>query len=450
MFLFVFSIILFILNIICFVKKKYLYLFIPCMLFLPAYYGFEFNSTFPILTITRIMFLIFYLYAFINKRRNLSFSIKNIHSISVPYKLLIGYFVLRLISNLYYVTTYGQAAKTFFLIIFEQLLFLIAIYILAPTRNELNTVVKIVIWVASLLFLIGIFESYTYTRPFDALYTVSRHVMNEHYVRLGFLRATTTFGMPGMYANMCVMILPLILYMYRKEMHKRYLFSAGLCFLAIIHAGSRSDLLYLIPILGIYFIYVLREKHDRLIFLKNLLAVLASVFIFIVAVSVIYPSARYYYSGTGKSLLNEVGFHFDLSEDAPEGSKGYGANSMRGSISRTQQFTGLIYTSRINPFFGLGSGAQVRGDVQYYWCKKWRVVKSYDLGIVEIYCDEGAVGLLGILLLLSYFAFLSRKKPAFQLLLVTYILTTLNTVNMFSYLFFYLTIIYISNTTEKE
>lgn len=449
MFLFVFSIILFILNIICFVKKKYLYLFIPCMLFLPAYYGLEFNSTFPILTITRIMFLIFYLYAFINKRRNLSFSIKNIHSLSVPYKLLIGYFVLRLISNLYYVTTYGQAGKTFFLIIFEQLLFVIAIYVLAPTKKEVNTVIKIIICVATLLFIIGIFESYTYIRPFDSLYTVSRHVMNEHYVRLGFLRATTTLGMPGMYANMCVMILPLILYMYKKEMHKRYLLSAGLCFLAIIHAGSRSDLLYLIPILGIYFIYVLREKHDRLIFLKNLLAVLAFVFIFIVAVSVVYPSARYYYAGTGKSLLNEVGFNFDLSADAPEGSDGFGTNSVRGSVSRTQQLTGLLYTSRINPLFGLGSGAQVRDAVQYYWNNKWHIVNSYDLGLVEIYCDEGILGIVGILLLLAHLALLSKRKPLLQLLLITYLLTTLNTVNMFPFLFVYLTIIHVSNTTEK-
>ncbi len=445
MFLSIFSIVLFFLNIICFIKKKYLYLFIPCMLFLPEYYGIDIDTSLPILTVTRIMFLIFYIYSFINRRRNICFKLESVYSLSLPYLLLVGYFVLRLIANLYYFSTYGQAVKTFCLIIFEQLLFLISIYFLAPTTKELNTLFEIIICVATIFFIIGIIESYTFIRPFDALYTVSRYALNEHYIRLGLLRATTTFGMPGMYANMCILILPLILYMYRNKFQKRYLLSAGLCLLAIIHAGSRSDLLYLIPILGVYFIFVLREKHDRLLFLKNLLLVLVSVVIFIFTISFVHPPARYYYAGTGKSLLNEFGFNFDLSDDIPNG---YGANSMRGSISRTRQFTGLLYTAKINPIFGLGSGAQNRGDVQYYWKNEWHVVKSYDLGIVEIYCNEGALGLVGVILLLSHFAILSKKKPKLQLLLFVYLLTTLNTINMFPFLLLYLIIVYKTNIIE--
>ena len=108
-FLSTFTLALHIANIYCFIKKKYLYLFIPCMLFLPDYYGGEISDSLPLLTASRTMFVIFFIYAWINRRRNLSFKNFRLKELPREYLFLAAYFVLRIVSNLYYVTTYGQA-----------------------------------------------------------------------------------------------------------------------------------------------------------------------------------------------------------------------------------------------------------------------------------------------------------------------------------------------------
>ncbi|CBK75185.1 hypothetical protein CIY_25740 [Butyrivibrio fibrisolvens 16/4] len=152
MFLAIFSLSLLIANVLCFKNKTYLYLFIPCMLFLPDYYGFDINDSLPILSINRIMYFIFYIYVIFNHRR--AIDIHNIKLNTIPrfYYYLGGYFIFRCFTNLYYVTSYNQAVKTLFLIIFQQLFLLIAIYFLAPTKDELHRLIKIVIYTAAFLF----------------------------------------------------------------------------------------------------------------------------------------------------------------------------------------------------------------------------------------------------------------------------------------------------------
>ena len=47
---------------------------------------------------------------------------------------------------------------------------------------------------------------------------------------------------------------------------KKYLLSIGLCFLAIIHSGSRSNILFSAFVIAVYFIFVLKDKDRRLLF----------------------------------------------------------------------------------------------------------------------------------------------------------------------------------------
>lgn len=305
------------------------------------------------------------------------------------------------------------------------------------------------------IFLSGIFESITSVRIFDALYTVSRAMLNDHYIRLGLLRATATMGLPGFYGNMCMLILPLILYLYECEKSKKYLLNIGLCLLAIIHSGSRSNILFSAFVIAVYFIFVLKDKDRRLLFFKNCLVIIIALSVFICLASAISPNLRYFYVGSGKSVLNEFGFEFDIAKDAPAGVKGYGRNP-NGTVSRTRQFTGMYYAFGINPLFGLGSGAALRGDVQYYWhindvTDKWIAVKSYDLGIVETFCDEGILGLAGILSLLFFMCLKSKHNKFYQLSLLSYLLAMLGTSNMFSFLMMYIIVysipLFIDNDT---
>ena len=440
MFLIIFSLALIILNIICFIKKKYLYLFIPCMLFLPEYYGIEFNSSLPLLTVTRMMFIVFYVYAFINKRRTFVINKDNLRSISLPYKLLIGYFALRIISNLYYVTTYGQAVKTIFLLIFEQAFLLIAIYMLAPTKEELFTLLKMVIYTAAAFYIIGILESLTYIRIFDSLNIVSRNMLNQYFIRLGLLRATTTFGMPINYGNMCLFTLPFIMFLYEETRQKRYLFIAFLNILAMIHSGSRADFIFYVFILAIYFIFVTIGKKRKLLCLKNYFCVAILLALTTLSLSIYSTNYQYFYVGTVKSVLNEVGFEFDLSEGAPEGTEGFGENNNYGSGSRIAQFSGMKYTLKTSPIFGLGSKAQTRGDVQYFSRGHWHPSKTYDVGYVEIFCDEGIIGFTGYLfMILALFIIIFKKRKNYTgkymaLITSSYFLGMLSTANMPAFL----------------
>lgn len=447
-FLITFSVALLIANIYCFVKKKYLYLFIPCMLFLPEYYGIEINNSLPLITITRLMFLVFYIYAILNRKQKITLKNFDIKNLPKQYYLLASYFVFRIITNLYYITTYSQAVKTIFSIIFEQLFLLIAVYMLAPSKKEINTTIKAIVWSATVLFIVGIFESFTYIRPFDALYTVSRKILNIHYVRLGLLRATTTMGMPGFFGNMCLLVTPLILYLHKITKHRRYILVMFLEILAIIHSGCRSDMIFFISICLIYIFLLRKDKEELVDFIKFISFSTMMIVIWISIFCINNSYARYYYTGNIKSVLNSFGFEFDLNESAPAGSGGYGDN-INGTGSRLTQLNAMIYVAKKNAIWGMGSGAQNRNEIDYSWYGKQAKLKSYDTGILEIFCDEGIIGIIGILCLMIYLFIKSRNCLFYQLSFFTFLLSTLATTHMFAFCFMFI-ILMDSNTKDNN
>ena len=439
-----FTLSLIIANIYCFKTKKYLYLFVPCMLFLPEYYGIEISHSLPILTVTRIMFLVLYIYAIINRRKSLSIHKFRLKSIPLEYKFLSAYFIIRIVDNCYYLSKYGQAVKTIFSIVVEQLFFLLAIYLLSPTKEELHTLVKCIVWSATSLFVIGILESYTYIRPFDALYTVSRAMLNDHYERLGLLRATTTLGLPGIFGNMCLLMLPLIFYLYRTTRQKKYVVIIFLDFWAIIQSGSRSDIFFFVAVNILYFAYIVIRKNDFVAYIKNVSIISFSLILVIGILSAINPKLFYYYEGFFISNAKVLGIEIesDNDDDVPyESTEG----NVRAVSSRTYQFSGIKYAMNINPLFGLGNGSLQNGDVYYYSFNEWRPSSTFDVGLVEILVTEGIIGLIGhIALLLFMLTILIQKKlynnmplelfSIFILWPVTYLISTLSTANLYKFL----------------
>lgn len=437
MFLYIFSFTLLIANIYYFLNRKYLYLFIPCMLFLPNYYGIEISDSLPIITVTRMMFLIFFLYAIVHRKRDLKLNnIKEMFNNPRIY-LLLSYFFARVVSNLYYITTYSQALKTIMVIIFEQFFLLLAFYLLKPNEHEVLTTIKCVVWTSFFLFVAGIFESLTSIRIFDALYTVERQMLNDHYYRLGLMRATTTLGLPGIYGNMCILIFPLILFLYEKKKQKIYLIMIVFNILAIIHSGSRSDCFFFIILSLIHTILFINNNHRRAILFKNIFIISIIVIVFIGLLSLLDKNLHYYYWGTAISLARETGLNTEQSEESLEKIVEYGENK-NGAASRKKQLYSLYYVANKNPLFGMGSGAQVRGDIQYYRDGIWKTSHTYDLGIVEIFDDEGIIGTLGVTCLIIFMIILAMHSHYKSLSILAYLLSTLSTVNMFSYLFFYL------------
>ena len=444
MFLIIFSLALLIANIYFFIEKKYLYLFIPCMLFLPDYYGIDFSESLPVVTVTRIMFIVFYIYAIVNRKKNITVGKIHIKSLPKQYLLLFGYFSFRLLSNLYYVTTYSDAIKTIFEIIFEQLLLLIAIYMIDPSKEEIITLTKTVVWTAFAFFILGISESLFSIRPFDQLYTISRSMLNQHFIRLGLLRSTTTLGLPGFYGNMCLLMFPLITYLLFLTKQKRYMLVLLFDFLAMLHSGSRADLIFYFVMVIMYLIIVVRRYDNKADFLKRTLILIIGLVAIIGTLSIINPVYEYFYTGTVKSALNEIGFDFDLESGAPEGIGGFGENDDYGSGSRLAQFSGIAYTMTQNPMFGLGSKPLKREAVYYYSFDNWHVASAFDVGLVEVICSEGLLGLIAHImlfaaLLLIYFKRNNKTGLSFYqygfLSVCTYLLCMLCTANMYHFLF---------------
>lgn len=442
LFLFIFSITLLLANIYFFVKKKYLYIFIPCMLFLPKYYGIEFSPSFPVLTVSRIMYLILYTYAIVNGRKKIGLYSCTLRSLPKHYVFIGCYFILRLISNLYYISSITAATKTILEIIFEQLLFVIAIFKIAPTREEVEKIIRIVVYTAFVMFIIGIFESFTFIRPFDALYTVSRNMPNQHFVRLGLLRSTTTMGFPIFYGNMCLIILPLVLYLYRQNFQKRFLVISFFNILAIIHSGSRADIFFLIIIVCFYYFIVLKD-NTKLSFFKNAIVIIVCIIMFTSILSYVNRNFRFYYEGSLKAVLNEVGFDFDINKNAPAEDFVYGENRNYGSESRLVQFSGIYYTITQNALFGLGAKSQERYVVNYYSHNNWHPSNTFDVGYVEVFCNEGIIGFLGYFSLILAFLYLyirstnpkSHYKNSIALMTFSYYICMLSTANMYSFLF---------------
>lgn len=452
MFLFIFSIALVIASIFFIKKRRFIAFFFPMMLFLPDYYGFEISPALPLLTVKRILYIVLYIYIFLVYRKKKTTATKKI-SITPPIILVMLYFVLRISSNIYYIFVYRQAAKTILLIIFELLLLFVALSVASLSGEQYFSIVKAVIFASAIMYVLGIAESFTGYRIVDSLYTVNRFMINDHYIRAGLLRATVSLALPNYYGNFCVLTLPLIMYLYENTKSRLYLVFGFLNALACIHSGARSSFVFMIAIVGVASLLHIHDKKRILKYIKHTVFIALSLITFILVLSLASNKYRYYYTSSGKSVLNMFGFEFDLDKGAPEGSDGFGSNE-KAIMSRTAQFSGIAYVAGINPIFGLGSGAQIRGDIQYFWNGYWKTFRTYDVGYVEVFAEEGAIGWIAcIMLFSSLFIILvpqvkenESKLPSYLLLsIIAYFMCMLSSANMWQFLFFYIILIFFSS-----
>ncbi len=389
------------------VKKRFLEFFFPAILFLPDFYGFDVLPSLPLLSVKRIIFIILYVYLFVVYRKEYSAGLKKVRFTPEKICLLI-YFAVRIITNCYYIFTYSQPLKTILVLVFEQVLLVMCLILIDITPERWTSIIKSIVYTSAVIFTMGFLESITGYRIADSLYTVSRFVPNFHFTRAGLLRATVTLEMPTLLGNACVMIIPLIMYLYEKTHEKKYLFISFLCVLCCVHSGTRSSLLFMIVIVLSAIVLYIKDSARLFKYLLHVFIITFSIVFLFVVLSLSSKNLKYYYVSFGKSLLNVIGFDYNLDEGAPSGSDGYGSNK-DGSLSRTRQLTGIKYAADINPVFGLGSGAQLRGDVNYLSNGKWTPSHTYDLGYVEVFCDEGLLGWIAYLSL-----FISLTLPFFR------------------------------------
>ena len=90
------------------VADRYVYLFCGLYLILPEFLGIEFSSSLPILTAARIMVLLLVGITVVYCIKNKKFRVL---SDKVVWFVVGGYFIFRLVSNLYYLSAYSDAAN---------------------------------------------------------------------------------------------------------------------------------------------------------------------------------------------------------------------------------------------------------------------------------------------------------------------------------------------------
>ncbi len=389
------TIILVLFTVYAIMHKKYLEWFFAIYVVMPDYYALDIRATLPLLTASRILIIVLGIYYIFSK--------KNRHIITYLFKdkyvyIFLMYFLLRLIPNLFYCMKLHEAWNEIGKIIFEQLVLIIIVCSLVHNETKIIDIIKSTVYCSGVVFLMGIFESIFSIKIGSILYTASRDLLDVGFERMGLLRTTVTFGLPGFFSFYAVVMLPLILFLYEQSPKRRFIVILALDFMAIVHSGARSGIFAFLIVILLYFI--LGKKEVKKIFIKAIPICVMSVAIIVICASLINSRARFFYSGTAKSLLNEVGYNFDLSEGLPDGVEGYGGNEDSGTYSRIFQLSGITYTLKENPLFGLGAGAQTRGAIHYMWKGFWNAYYTYDVGYVAFIGDEGIIGFLGNMVLM--------------------------------------------------
>ncbi len=459
LFLIIFTLTLAITVTISIKKKTYLYLFFPLILFLPSYYSIELSSSLPLISATRILYVVLFIYTFFTYKADI---IKNIRKVevSIPLFLFATYFILRTISNLYYSTKYISSLKTIFLLLFEELSLLLIAYLINLSLDMIIQIIKFIVYCSAAIFTLAIIESYSYFRIFDYLYTAKRFLGNEHYIRLGLMRSTVTANFACSFGNLCLLLFPLVIFMYDYTKQRRYLIICILNIFAVIHSGTRSSMLFMIFLCFLELTIQAKEKARLKLFTKNAISILIVILTIMSVCSIFSSKCRYYYVGTGKSLLNEVGFNFDLDKDAPDSTSGYGSNS-NGTASRTKQFSAVAPALKQNALFGLGSGAFTRQEVYFNTGDSYAKLKNTDVGIVLVSVEEGLLGVIAyislfaaLLLILfknfSFKHFICNINTHLMVEIVAFLLGTLTTTGQNYYLFTLAFLIIASASNSKS
>ncbi len=390
--------------IICIKKKKFIEWFSVLYVIMPDYFAIELSQSFPLITGSRIAIGILILVLL----KKVVLEHKNIILPSNWIIVLCIYASLRIIPNIYYIFTLTQAINAIFKILIEQVLLSILALNVIEKRND---IIQSICYGMGVVSTIGIFESIFVVKFSPLFWTVNRTMLDERYIRLGLLRSVFTFSMPGCFAMFLVVQMPLVIYMYFFTRKTRYILIANLALIAVIHSGSRASIVTFFIMISICFLVI--KKEWRRDYLYKVIISVVCTFGFIFLLSLCSDSLQYYYVGTIKSLLNEIGFRFNLSAGAPNGVDGYGINGGTGFFSRLFQLSGIEYTLRQHPFVGLGAEAQNRWAIMYKWIKDWHNYNTYDIGYVAFIGDEGLIGFAGnmfLLIVLVFKCFRNKKK----------------------------------------
>lgn len=381
-------------------------LFFALYMIMPSYFAIEISSKLPLFTASRILFIIMGAMLLVRRRRQL-----------VPLKLsqwnflltedrwlrggLFLYFVLLTVCNgVLLLTDTGEALKALFSVIVESYGLIWMLSLILDTREKLEKALAVAVVSSGVVATVVTVGCVLDVNPFYWLNTVEREMLMAGYYRLGLLRAEAGFGHPVYYGAFCAIMIPINMYFIEnnENRNKHLLFSGslGMNLVGLVLSNSRGSLCVFGCLAFLVLVIRIREKRFGEL-CKIYLPIVGIALMILGVVALMSPAGLAFLRGIVASLINTVApgsVSMDIIIDENTVIS-YGKNAS-GGRSRMTQMTGMLWTMKESPLFGLGSNAHKRGLV-FYQNKQgiWSQAQTFDVALVSIVCQYGLVGLAG-------------------------------------------------------
>jgi hypothetical protein len=361
-------------------KENFIYLFVFFYPILPEYFALDLGTNLPLLTVSRILLIILFVSCVfkgdkvLKKNKSL-----NIISIFNKNKNFLLYFILITISNIAHINE-NASLKNLILIILEQAMLLICLIKRVDLQNSLEKCLKCLVSGSLIMGIGGIIETVSGTNLFYSLSTASRELTMANYTRLSVTRAEATFGHPISFSVYLLLVIPFIMYFFELTKKMFFKFCLIISIVSIFATISRASIL----ILSVYMIIMvsLKPKNERILYYRMFgLALLPIIF-----VAILFPSLTNLFSQIVFSVLNILGFSFEVSD--------FGRNES-GSNSRIYQLQLVSQTISQKPLFGFGVGYVYNNVMIVSNGNKYFKVTSIDNEYLLALIEGGIVSLIG-------------------------------------------------------
>ena len=356
-------------------------LFFSLYIILPSYFAIEITSKIPLITASRILLIILIINYCLSQKGIIRLRVFKDNKMKRGIAL---YFILMLISNIYYMFRINDAIKEILIIVLEEFLVIWIITQIIDSKTKLERALEYIVTFSGIVAVIAIISSIIGKNLFYYLNTVSREMLMADFTRLGFSRAEAGFGHAVYYGGYCVCVIPIIMYFIeQREKNLKYIICLALNILALIFCNSRGSLIIFLVMMA----YMIFEKKPKKI--VKYVPLIVFVIVGICFVCLINITFLKFIENIWISIVNV----FSTTTTEIEN---YGAN-VSGLESRTSQFSQVVYTMKENAIFGLGAAAQVRKAVKWYnpYAGKWQPCNTFDVGYFAIICQYGICGAVG-------------------------------------------------------
>ena len=374
-------------------NKWYIYILFAFYTILPDTFAVEISSSLPLITGKRVLVIIvciIWLY-------NIKFRERS----HIPKELLV-YVVIAVGISLFNLRLTIGELNNIFIIVFEQLILVMAVKSIISEEEEIYRCLEFLIYGSVVLAVISILQTVMKIDLTTALAISEDRVVEVITDRMNTVRA---YGVTNAIKNgcYCAFMCLITMFMYEKKKQIRYLFFMIMNAIALICTMTRSAILAL----GITMIIMViaRNRSFFKIYYKYIITAVALVSGILIA----KPSLFVGITEVFKSILNVLGFDFELSSD-------FGFNANNASYSRMVQWSAVYYMIKEGFIVcGYGYNAFTRGCLYYHFRQfgKWTKASALDTGFVGMAVDGGLLGLLNNIMLwvsISIYAFINRDR----------------------------------------